>query len=94
MPMCPGCLGPTSLVHRRPIDRVLSWFSPRRRFRCKNADCAWEGTLSSMGPPSRRSGVWAKLLVVAIAIGAGIWIGVYSGRKGTDLEPNPRARRR
>jgi hypothetical protein len=43
---CPRC-GSTELqrIHRRLLDRLLSWARPVYRFRCANPGCAWEGTV-------------------------------------------------
>lgn len=43
--MCPRCGGPVERVRRRPIDRVLSMVRRLRRYRCRNVECRWEGTL-------------------------------------------------
>ena len=40
---CPRCGGQLTRIHRRRIDRLLNWFVPLRRFRCKNEECAWRG---------------------------------------------------
>jgi predicted RNA-binding Zn-ribbon protein involved in translation (DUF1610 family) len=40
---CPVCGSPLSRIHRRPRDRLLSWFVPVRRYRCKNRGCGWSG---------------------------------------------------
>ncbi len=40
---CPVCGGPLYRIHRRPRDRVIAWFVPVKRYRCKNHDCGWSG---------------------------------------------------
>jgi hypothetical protein len=42
---CPRCGGPAYRVQRRAIDRLISLFLPRRRFRCGSMGCGWEGNL-------------------------------------------------
>jgi hypothetical protein len=44
-PACPLCGGPLERVPRQWLDRLLSLFSPRRRYRCRTWRCNWEGTL-------------------------------------------------
>jgi hypothetical protein len=43
---CPRC-GNTDLlrIHRRLLDRLLSWVRPVYRFRCADPRCAWEGNV-------------------------------------------------
>jgi hypothetical protein len=43
MPTCPRCRGQLLRVHRRLVDRVSSWFTPVRRYRCLSFRCQWEG---------------------------------------------------
>jgi hypothetical protein len=33
-------------VRRNPWDRLVSLFSPRRRYRCMHPGCGWTGTLA------------------------------------------------
>lgn len=40
---CPQCGSPMHRSRRRPLDRVIGWFVPVRRYRCKNPDCGWKG---------------------------------------------------
>ena len=40
---CPQCGGPMHRSHRRPLDRLINWFVPVRRYRCKDPDCGWKG---------------------------------------------------
>lgn len=44
---CPKCNAPLDRVRRRIADRVRSWVSPVRRYRCrmKGWGCDWEGNL-------------------------------------------------
>ena len=42
---CPRCGGVLVRVRRKPLDRLLSLFAPRRRVRCRAMGCGWEGTL-------------------------------------------------
>jgi hypothetical protein len=45
--VCPQCNAPLDRVQRRIVDRLSSWFSPVRRYRCrmKGWSCDWEGNL-------------------------------------------------
>jgi len=45
--VCPQCNAPLDRVQRRIVDRLASWFSPLRRYRCrmKGWSCDWEGNL-------------------------------------------------
>jgi hypothetical protein len=45
--VCPQCNAPLDRVQRRIVDRVRSWISPVRRYRCrmKGWSCDWEGNL-------------------------------------------------
>jgi len=45
LPPCPRCGGKLIRVRRRFADRLLSLVRPVRRYRCRRADCLWEGTL-------------------------------------------------
>lgn len=40
---CPRCGGPVHRIHRRAIDRAISFFVPVRRYGCRDGDCAWRG---------------------------------------------------
>jgi len=54
---CPRCGGPAYRVQRRKIDRLISLFFPRRRFRCGSMGCGWEGNLpdkSSSEPMAKK----------------------------------------
>jgi len=44
---CPRCDAPLDRVQRRIVDRLVSWFTPVRRYRCrmKGWSCDWEGNL-------------------------------------------------
>ena len=42
---CPMCRGRAYRVRRRPIDRLLSLFARRYRYRCASLSCGWEGAL-------------------------------------------------
>lgn len=50
-PPCPRCNGSLMRVRRHFADRMVSLFSPVRRYRCDSFACRWEGTL-----PARRAG--------------------------------------
>lgn len=54
---CPAC-GKHGLVRirRRFIDRLLSLFVSRHRFRCTHSGCAWEGSLRARRPLRRLLG--------------------------------------
>ena len=45
--VCPQCNAPVDRVQRRIVDRLASWISPVRRYRCrmKGWSCDWEGNL-------------------------------------------------
>jgi hypothetical protein len=45
--LCPQCKAPLDRVQRRIVDRLASWISPVRRYRCrmKGWSCDWEGNL-------------------------------------------------
>jgi len=45
--LCPQCNSPLDRVQRRIVDRLASWVSPVRRYRCrmKGWSCDWEGNL-------------------------------------------------
>ncbi len=40
---CPVCGSELRQVHRQPIERLIDWYIPLRRYRCRNHDCNWEG---------------------------------------------------
>ena len=42
---CPSCGEPVSRIHRRLVDRLVSLFRSKRRYRCENPACRWEGNL-------------------------------------------------
>lgn len=42
---CPLCEHDLIRVTRRPVDRLLSFFAPLYRYRCRQHACQWEGTL-------------------------------------------------
>jgi hypothetical protein len=44
---CPRCGAKLIRVRRSSLDRVLSIFSPRRRFRCTSPECEWEGVIKN-----------------------------------------------
>lgn len=43
---CPTCGGKIHRMRRRPIDRVTSLWAEKRRYRCANFSCRWEGNLA------------------------------------------------
>lgn len=51
---CPACAGILIRIARRPQDRLTSLVKPVFRYRCREHQCRWEGTLSAIsGPVSR-----------------------------------------
>jgi hypothetical protein len=42
---CPLCAGYVVRIHRRYIDRVISWFVPVHRYKCRDYNCQWQGNL-------------------------------------------------
>ena len=42
---CPRCDGDLIRIRRRLVDRMVSLFTPVRRFRCVSLGCTWEGNL-------------------------------------------------
>lgn len=44
-PSCPRCNGALVRVRRHFVDRLVSLFTPVRRYRCDSFACRWEGTL-------------------------------------------------
>ena len=45
--VCPICHGPVDRVRRRFVDRLISFFKPIHRYRCRSKGwgCDWEGNL-------------------------------------------------
>lgn len=43
---CPQCNGELRRIHRRGIDRVISYFRRVHRYQCKSEVCEWEGTIN------------------------------------------------
>ena len=43
---CPKCGGPLFRVRRSFLDRVISLFSTKHRYRCRGFSCQWEGRLA------------------------------------------------
>lgn len=54
---CPHCNQPLERIRRRWYDRVLSLFSPRQRYHCRNFSCRWEGTLSVTQREARETSI-------------------------------------
>jgi transposase len=57
---CPHCNGRVDRIKRRLFDRIVSLFSPVRRYRCWNHGCNWEANLrhvvtNQAMPPHRRA---------------------------------------
>lgn len=73
---CPAC-GNRSLavIHRRPVDRMISRFFLLRRYRCSYSECDWEGVLPSSEGKKRLQKFWQRLLWTAIAF---VSFGVFS----------------
>lgn len=44
-PTCPECGAAVDRIARRWLDRLLSLFTPVRRYRCRSMACGWEGQL-------------------------------------------------
>jgi hypothetical protein len=44
-PVCPECHSDLNRIPRRAIDRVLSFFYPVHRYKCRSFVCNWEGNL-------------------------------------------------
>jgi hypothetical protein len=40
---CPTCKQPLHRVHRKPLERTLSYVVPVQRFICYNHACRWQG---------------------------------------------------
>ncbi len=59
-PSCPQCGGRLIRIARRPLDRLLSRFSPVQRYRCERFNCQWEGNVrvppsgANVNPDTRR----------------------------------------
>jgi hypothetical protein len=43
MTPCPTCQKPLHRVHRKPLERTLSYVVPVQRFICYNHACRWQG---------------------------------------------------
>jgi hypothetical protein len=52
---CPQCKGEIHRVHRRVMDRVISWVVPVHRYRCSNPACRWAGRRVAIAEGSHRS---------------------------------------
>ncbi len=48
-PICPQCGSAVDRVPRRWMDRLVSLFTPTRRYRCRSLLCRWEGRVRSKG---------------------------------------------
>ncbi len=71
---CPEC-GRRSLVllHRRPIDHMISRVVPVRRYGCSDPECRWEGSLPSSKGRERLPMLWKTLLwgpVILVLMGS------------------------
>jgi len=42
---CPRCGAAVLRIHRRPIDRLVAFFRPVRRYQCTSLECEWRGNL-------------------------------------------------
>ena len=42
---CPQCKSSVFHISRRILDRLISFVTPLRRYRCISMKCNWEGTL-------------------------------------------------
>lgn len=42
---CPRCGHDLVRARRRPLDRLLSLITPTHRYRCREHECQWEGTI-------------------------------------------------
>ena len=42
---CPHCYGVAYRVRRTMFDRMFSALAPRRRYRCVDVECGWEGAV-------------------------------------------------
>jgi len=58
--VCPQCNAPLDRVQRRIVDRLVSWISPVRRYRCrmKGWSCDWEGNLRTKWHSLPMQGLW------------------------------------
>ncbi|HEY9825730.1 MAG TPA: hypothetical protein V6D19_09805 [Stenomitos sp.] len=43
MSQCPKCRKKLHRVHRKPIERIISYLIPVHRFICYNHACRWQG---------------------------------------------------
>jgi len=74
---CPECDRRTlALIHRRPVDKMTSWFFPVRRYRCRNPECSWEGNLPSSEGKKKILTFWQMLLwgSVSVLLLSGFWL--------------------
>jgi hypothetical protein len=55
---CPRCNGPAIRVPRRFVDLLVSMFMTVSRYRCRSADCGWEGNLRVKRHPPLIQGPW------------------------------------
>jgi predicted RNA-binding Zn-ribbon protein involved in translation (DUF1610 family) len=55
---CPRCGAPLVKVHRQARDRVVSVFHSVRRYRCRSADCGWQGLIDR---PRTPASLWSSL---------------------------------
>jgi hypothetical protein len=66
---CPACGGRSlAVIHRRPIDHLVSRFYPIRRYRCRNRDCRWEGNLPSSKGRKEVRRFWQGLFVWGMGV--------------------------
>jgi anti-sigma-K factor RskA len=75
------------MVHRRPMDRVVSVFYKVHRYECHNDPCGWEGTVRSTSQRAAKKAKgmkpWMWLLVVAISIAAALAMVIYIDTRPT-----------
>jgi hypothetical protein len=74
---CPECDHRTlALIHRRPVDKMMSWFFPIRRYRCRNPECRWEGNLPNSQGRKKILTFWQMLLwgSVSVLLLTGFWL--------------------
>jgi hypothetical protein len=70
--VCPQCGAPVVRAHRRLRDRIVSIFHDVRRYRCRAADCGWQGLLrQSTDARSSRTG-FARARAVLIVLGVSL----------------------
>lgn len=72
---CPQCGGAVVRVHRHLGDRLIGMLQSVHRYRCNNADCSWEGIVSTPVVRQTRAGrgvpMWAmRLGWMAIGVAA------------------------